>query len=463
MNTSVARCVKWSVSTAEYILGALERFARRRGADDVAMLLMKNVAWTTGALAFERGLSLIQALYVARLLGVELFGKYGLLFSTVGIISGLAGLQLGLTASVHISRYRGADQEKAAAVMRLCEAVSFGLALLATLLLAAQPALVASLLFNSSQDADVMAAGAAIALLSVLGGVQEGILQGFEEFRKLTIVRVTVAVSNLLLLLLIARPHDLFSVVVATIGGAGLRVTMLFLFKEQTLRRHRLRTNMAAMWRVRHVIMNFSVPSLLTSLTGLSSWYGMLILGKSAEGFKMLGYVTAGTQWRGTVLFVTSVLATVAIPMMSRMLGQGDTAGVNRLHNINLRLNLFTGLVIVALTSLLSPLILQAYGSGFSEGRLPFILIVASTAPAAYANVFLQYLVSSGRMWETLAWQAGQNALLLVLLVIVVPTFGVVGFSLATLLVAAVFAVVIHLCLVDQISGAIRKNANSEA
>ncbi|MBA2237814.1 MAG: oligosaccharide flippase family protein, partial [Lysobacter sp.] len=71
----------------------------------------------TGVTAVERVAALLQTILIARALGIVEYGIYGLLFTSIGFVASIAGLQMGLTATVLVARYRDTEKAKAAAVI----------------------------------------------------------------------------------------------------------------------------------------------------------------------------------------------------------------------------------------------------------------------------------------------------------------------------------------------------------
>ncbi len=108
---------------------------------------------------------------------------------------------------------------------------------------------------------------------------------------------------------------DLESVIVALAVGGAIRTLALLALKEASARRLRLTTTLRGLWRARRVILDFSLPSVLASLIGgLASWYGLLLLADTSQGFKDIAVLTAGHRWRGIVLYSAAITASVAVP-----------------------------------------------------------------------------------------------------------------------------------------------------
>lgn len=336
--------------------------------------LAGGLAWSVGAVAAERLIAVAQAFYVARLLGIEDFGKYGLVFLTVGLMSSLIGLQLGLTAAVNIARLRTTDAPRAAAVMRLCEFVSLGLAGVSFALVFLAPAAAAKLLLGDPGGADVVVAAGAIAALSVLAGVEEGVLQGLEQFRGLALLRTGMAMTALIFLVLLARGGDLNSVIYALTAATALRTLAFVAVKETTARRLGLKTTAHLLRASWGVLISFSLPAMLGSLlSGSVNWLGVYFVSQAENGFREVAVLTAGQQWRGLALYLASIAAGVAIPIMSRLSGAGDTTSVRQIHAANLAASAGGAILFVAALGIASGTVLNLYGPEFVSGRLAFL------------------------------------------------------------------------------------------
>ncbi len=404
----------------------------------------------TGA---ERGVALVQTFIIARLLGIETYGRYGLLFVTVGLVSSVAGLQLGLTATVHISRSRISEPSRAAAVVRLCEIVSATMALMAFGVIWFFPSLFAAALAGDHGYSNVLLLAGIMAVASVVAGVQDSVLQGFEQFNTLAIIKVTTAAVGLALVLMLGREGDLASVLLALTSGSIIRLAAVLAMKELRMRRAGAYAGLSAIWAVREVLWSFSLPSVLATLIGgLANWYGLVLVTKLPSGMADVAILTSGQQWRGMVLFATGVLSSVAIPMMARMSQSGDREGVVKIHRLNIAANMIFGVAVVAAVGIASGPILAAYGKGFDGGRLVFWLMVASAVPMSYLNVLLQYLVSHGRMWMQLVQYCVTNAVLLISYEVSIAAWGGLGFATATLVVSIISALALDRWLRAELS-----------
>jgi O-antigen/teichoic acid export membrane protein len=422
--------------------------AAEPSAPSIVRLWLHGLTWTILSAGLERVIAVVQTVVIARILGIEDYGRYGLIFGTIGLVASIAGFQLGATATAYIARYRHSDPGAAAGVIVLAEGLSLLAALAGLAVMAIAPEQTATWLFKQASYAEVMLPAGIIIMFAVVAGVQDGILQGFEAFRALAWVRVVVAVLTFALVAVVGGAGGgLRSVLIAIAAGGAVRFVIMLVLQKQLWSADGLRYSRKALWSMRHALLEFSVPAVLGNLLlGLVMWYGTFLLSRAPGGFEDVAIAAAAQQWRGPVLFLNGSLATVAIPLMSRT---ADAGGENawRIHRLNVWSNLAVAVIACLVIALASRQILGAYGHGFVEQQEAFVLIVASVIGQSHVQVLFQLLVSMRRIWLVLLYQtlfilpfaAGYQLLL--------PELGLAGFAWLNVAVWSAAAVALHVLL----------------
>lgn len=405
----------------------------------------RNAIWFAGLSAAERFVAVIQAVLISRALGITEYGVYGLLFGTAGFVASVVGLQMGLTATVFVSKYREAEKMKAAAVISVVE--RFGWIVAAVFFLAAVPfaSTWSELLLGSTRYQAAILLGIVFVSGTIVSGVQDGVAQGFEIFGALAKLKVVASSLTLAAVFFAGRKFGLDGVLCVILGGLVLKFAGLALLVRKTRRAHRI-PSVGAGVSFRTLVSGFAIPSMAVSLAvGFVTWMGMFMLSKQPAGFDGVAIANTGLQWRGPVLLLAASLGGVAVPAFSRLATQGDSSGSRKLRRnltlVNLVLASAVALVVIAA----SGWIMNLYGGGFAQGRLAFCLIVLSTIPAVVANVYLQELVGAARMWRQLWLQIPYLLAMGFLFAVLIPRFHVLGYAVAMLFGASVllFQVVI--------------------
>lgn len=402
--------------------------------------LIKNMSWMTSISIVERIAGLLQTVLIARVLGITEYGIYGLIFGTIGLAASVAAIQMGFTATVFISRYRNTDKDKAAFVISFVN--RFSLAVSFFFLMVALPfsAFLSQWLIGDSGSEWAIVAGCLLVALSIIGGVQDGIIQGFEDFRSIALVRLATTLVSLSCVYPVGRTYGLLGVMAVMLLGPVFKYFLLVRTVRLHVRRYQLPPTGGGL-RGKDLLWDFSIPSMLASLlAGVTGWLGTLMLSRQANGFDALAIVNTGLQWRGPVFLLASAMSAVAIPAISRHFQSGNDAAIQRLHHQVLWFNGGVSLLAVLVLTGLAPMILKTYGAGFAGGDLVFSLVIASTLPQAMANVYLQELSAKGLMWR-------QNFLYLGLVVpmfagfyLLIPSYQGIGYALANLASWVIFA-----------------------
>lgn len=420
------------------------RIGRASVSTSVVGVWFRGLSWTIASVGLERIISLVQTILIARYLGVEDYGRFGLIFSTIGLLASVAGIQLGTTATAYLARYRTTDPAAAGGVIVLTESLSFIIALVCVAVALIEPEQAAAWLLKDAAYAPVMLVAGMLVVLAVITGVQEGILQGFEAFRALAWVRVGLAVLTFIMIIAIGGDYGLHGILSVVVVGAALRFAVLMLIQKQLWRTAGLRYSWDAMWSMSRALIEFSIPAVIGNLLlGGALWYGTYLLSRSATGFDDVALASAAQQWRGPVLFLNSSLATVAIPLMSRP-AESEGGGAHRIHRLNIWSNLAIAFASCAVIALASTPILMAYAPSFIEHRWAFLLIVASVIGQSHVQILFQLLTSMRRLWRVLYYQmlfiipfaAGYE--------FVVPEWGLMGFAWLTFAIWTAAGVVLH-------------------
>jgi O-antigen/teichoic acid export membrane protein len=394
----------------------------------------QNAIWFTALTGFERALALVQTALIANALGKTEYGVYGLLFVYIGYIASNAGFQLGLTATVFVSRYRETEKAKAAGVVAVVSRFGWLSALVIVAMALPFSGTITEALLGASRYQAAVMLGILFVGVTVVSGIQDGVAQGFEMFVVMARLKIAVAVLVLVSIYPVAREFGLSGVLFAILSGAVLKCLLL----ERAIWKRRSETNIPTRGTevsLSALVADFALPSVaLSLLVGFVPSFGLWFMSRPADGFDEVAIITLATMWRLPVLLLTTALGGVAVPAFGRLAGTGDSRGSRRLRRIlslvNFSISSAVSLVLVAL----SGLIISIWFPGSETGRLAFCLMVLSTIPSVVANVYLQELVGAARMWRQL-WLHGPYVIALAIsFFFLVPRYQSLGYAASMLI-----------------------------
>jgi O-antigen/teichoic acid export membrane protein len=382
---------------------------------------------------------MIQTILIARALGITEYGVYGLLFGTIGLVASTAGLQMGLTATVFVARYKQSEQAMAASVIAVVS--RFGWLVASIILLVSVPfsSEISEYLLRSPVYRVSVVIGAVFIGLSIVSGIQDGIAQGFEEFEAVAKINAASSIIVLIGILPAAKFFGLMGVLLVILMGCFIKLIVLGRVISGARSFHAIpdRGDGVSFFSL---VSNFALPSMLVSLgLGGVTWIGMFMLSRRASGFDGVAIVNTGLQWRGPVLLFLSAVNAVAIPKFSRLHAEGDAAGSASLRKRLVVANFCVAVAVGLLVVLGSGIIMSIYGKEFIGGRLAFNLIILSTIPMVVANVYMQELVGSGLMWRQLLLNIPLFIVMILCFIFLVPWLNVTGYAISLLAGSVVF------------------------
>lgn len=393
----------------------------------------------TGVTAVERVAALVQTILIARALGIVEYGIYGLLFTSIGFVASVAGLQMGLTATVLVARYREVEKAKAAAVIGNVTRFAFLVAMAFWIVSLPFASELSDWLLRSADYSTAILLGCVFIGASLLSGVQDGIAQGFEDFRNVAISRFVAAAVTLAAMYPAALIAGLNGVIVAILAGVLLKAVIL----QRVIHRHRLALSIPRRGSgvpFGSMVLGFSLPSMLASMIlGGVIWWGSYLLSRLPAGFESVALVNTGLQWRGPVLMLAASLGSVAVPIFSRLAGHDGGLSSQRFKHRMLWLNGVAAVLVSILIIALSDLLLGLYGSEFRGGSMIFAILVATTVPMVLANVYMQELVGAGLMWRQLMLHVPMVLVMGVGFVLLIPRMAGLGYAIATAVASVVF------------------------
>lgn len=396
----------------------------------------QKAGWYTILILAERVIGVVQTVLLSRLLGITDYGAYGVLFTTLGLVNTLVGFQSGLAATVFVSRYLHADPARVAGVIRSLTNFSLLTAGIAVIVLLPFYSQLSVLLYHRQGYEIATLIGIFMIAGSIWSGIQDGFAQGFDSFKYLAKIRLSIGIFALPLTYFASVAWGLDGALGVILLGALAKLIVLARHIRRMRQKHGIPRHGPAL-ALRTLVVDFALPTVgLGLFSGFAQWLGIFLLSRTHEGLSAVAIVNTGIQWRSPALLITSSLGSVAIPRFSRYHGEGKAGDSARLRR---KVGLLSATIAGAATLpiiLMSPWIMIAYGPGFRAGLLPFCLVILSTVPTAVSNVYIQEMIGAAKMWRQFWIQLPYAVLLAGSFIIVVPRYGATGFAAASLVAA---------------------------
>ena len=419
---------------------ALRLFWDRVESSDIGSRLVSGSFWSFSGAVVSRLLSLAAFVVIARVLGKEQYGQFGVVQSTISMFAVFAGFGLGQTATKYVAELRISDQQRAGRIMGMAGLVALLTgAAFAAILFTFSPWLAQTTL-AAPELAPALRIGAFLLLFEAMNGAQVGALAGFEAFRTTALISVWAGV--------VSFPAMVAGVYLGGLEGgvAGLLVSRIFhwLLNHIALRRQAKRAGIPFVLRGTksdfEVLWRFSLPAMLSGvMVSPTIWVCNAILVNQPNGYAQMGIFQAASTFQHILLFIGGTLGAPLLPMLANMAGKES----DRFARVNILSTWFLG-AIPGVFLLGYPEVAQAlFGKEYAGTDFiwTFTLIVLSASIIVYKQGLSRVLAAYGLMW----WGMLSNLFWAVVLVAstwALVSWGAVGYATAYVTAYALSAIV---------------------
>lgn len=372
-----------------------------------ALELFKGSFWSILGAIFSKGLMFLAWVIVARVLGSEGYGQFGIVRSTVLMFTSFAGFSLGITASKHVAEFVKADKEKTGRILGLT--ISFGvlMGLIVGIVFYVMAPWLASETLHAPEIVNELRIGALILFFSALNGAQMGALQGFIAFKKIAKINAIQAVISFPLFIIGALYFGIYG----TIWAFAFSYILICLLSNFTVnkeaKKHNVRVDYSNAWKERSMLLTYSLPAFLSGLMVTPvKWYADSLL-VSRGGFDEMGLFTAALTFNNIILVGAGMLSAPFLAIMAR--NKNDSRN-SKFSRFNILAPWAIGIFATGPFIVFPELGGYIFGDSFSGNRfeLPFIFVLLFTVIIMFkqglARVMSVYNLQWWSFFSNLVW-----------------------------------------------------------
>lgn len=400
----------------------------------VAHRLVTGAFWSVVGGAASRVCSVLAGIAVARAIGKEGFGEYGMVQSTVLMLGVLAGFGLGATATRFVADALRTDPARAGRVANLTIVVALVFGSLLAAATAVSAPWLADLSLGRSGLTKVLRAASLLLFCSTLNNVLLGILSGFQAFRQVARINLWQGLATPVAAVPLALLYGVDGAVASLTVNAGLGMLLGAAALNNQYREHSIATRYhRELWREWPVLWRFAFPTMLSGLmVAPVTWLANLILVRLPGGYGELGLFNAANQWRTVILLVPGLVASVMLPILSEAYGSG-AGDFKKTVELNLTGTWLFCLPLTVAVVLLNGPLTALYGRAY-EGSAPvMVLLMLSCFFMIVNNTVGAALAGADRMWVALSMNCAWGVSVLAGAWFLVPGWGAAGLAAAYL------------------------------
>ncbi|NMC13685.1 MAG: oligosaccharide flippase family protein [Chloroflexi bacterium] len=197
--------------------------------------VIKNSGYLFSATGITAGISMLQGILAARLLGVAGFGILGTITMFTSVVNKFISFRMGELVIKYVGQFSEAqDNQRAAAVFKVAAMAEIGASLIAFVLIWALSPLAARYFAKDISLAHWFALYGLIVIANLIAESSTGLLQIFDRFRRMAALSVVASLVTLVIIALVYIRQGSFGGILAayivgkTIGAVGLTSAAIF-------------------------------------------------------------------------------------------------------------------------------------------------------------------------------------------------------------------------------------------
>lgn len=393
-----------------FINGLSEKIRQNRLIKDSLWALVGNVA--------NKGLALLAGIAIARFLGKEAYGQYGMIKNTLLYIAVFSTFGLGFSSTKFIAQLKDTTSCRLKAIIKGANIVSLGFSSIMAFMVFFFAHELATYL-EAPEIVRILKFTALTIVVNSLATVQIGILAGLKLFKYTAKINMYVGVVTFLSSVVFTYYWDLEGAILALFLSNIVNCVLNYFYIKQSLRFYP-KSNNNLLNEIKNLI-KFSIPIAIQESTfSISYWLGILLLVKLSN-YGEVGLFSAATQWAGAILFIPSVLQNVILSHLS------SVANNRQSHNLMLKkiiiINLISTFIPFIIIFFSSNIIVNMYGTSYEGLALVLNISVATTIFRCLVQVYVQEYIALGKTWTLCLIRLSRDFLSLLLSYILISNY----------------------------------------
>lgn len=386
--------------------------------------LLKDSFWAVFGNGLGNCLLLIAGIIIARILGKDLYGEYGMVKTTMFHIASFSTLGLGFTSTKYIADSVSNAPDKLRHIIKTSLGTTFAFSMLLCILLFVFSGTLANYI-EEPQSAPAFRALGLIVVLRAINTISAGILAGYKSFKA---VGINSVISGLVLLLFASILTYKYGLTGSFIALALSQVVNALLNFLVVVQHYNSSEDSSADCSVSKEMLLFTIPVAIQEFSYMiSTWGGTMILTKYAS-LGEVGLWSAASQWNAIILFIPHLLVNVVLSHLSGLSSNPD--GHSRMLKKMLIVNFVCSFLPFVVVYLFAGVISTFYGSTFVGLKAVIRVVTFSSILSCLSTVFQSSLLSKGRNWLLLFFRMIRDVLMISALWVIL-TNGVEKASLA--------------------------------
>lgn len=352
--------------------------------------LFGDSLWTLVGTALGKGLTVLSGIIIAKLLGKEIFGEYGLLKNTLLLIAIFSTMGLGYTSTIFVSNYKQYKENLLYSLIKgilTITTIFSGIIAIFTFIFAHQ---IATYLEDTSLTIGLRYLSITI-IFNAITTSQIGILAGFKLFKKTAYINIVSGICNFILSIILTYTGGFNGALLALLLAQIINCILNYIILRSQIKN--IKSSQKAPLKP---ILLQSLPIALQEMSlSITSWLSPILLLKLTN-YGEVGIYSAATQWTAIILFIPIVLRNVTLSHLS---SNKNNKQHSRILFTMMGIYILSTFIPATLVILFSNHIMTFYGTSFTGLHSVLLVTCYSTVFNSIYNAFSSEFMSKNKNW----------------------------------------------------------------
>jgi O-antigen/teichoic acid export membrane protein len=357
-----------------------------------------NAFWSLFGEILAKGLIFLSFITVARILGKDGYGQFGILRTTITMFAIFGGMGLGLTANKFVAQNREKNRQYSGEIIGMANIIAIisGLIVSTVVLLASH--YICTDFLKAPQLETELRLSALILLFSAINGSQIGTLQGLEAYQRLAFSSFIQGISAFPLFFAGTWFWGLIGAIIAYALNIIIYTIALQLILNRELKRQGITVSYEKITAHLPIVWKFSLPAALTGIAvSPFKWLSEALLVKHA-GFSELGIFQASMV---VITVLISISSTVNAPLISIAANSDNFDRSKKMQFITIFSSWYLFLLMAIPFLVFPKLLILFFGQKFNDPHLfsANLLLILYCGMLMYYQGLMRVIILNNSMW----------------------------------------------------------------
>lgn len=362
--------------------------------------IIKGILWIGLGSVISSASVYVSALIIARVLGMEMYGKYAIIQSNVYTFATIASAGLGITVTKFVSQYRNSNKEKCAEVISNLRIISLMTSIMFTVIIIGFSSYYATHILKDSEIIILLRIAAFYVLFTTLNAFQVGALLGFELFKKVARVNLFQGIFNIVITSMFTLLFGITGAIFALTFSSFLLWIYNYVMLKKIYKDKDISLTIVNKFD-REITYGFLLPAALCGIvSGIITWGSTNLIVTLKDGYNELAMYNAANNYKTIILYIPNLIGRVVLPTLSNYKSTQKKHRYNSLVKANFAINIAISAFVGAVIVINSKLFFGLYGNDFYDHNTLMIVIIIGAILDVTTNLIFQLLVVENKMWS---------------------------------------------------------------